>query len=177
MFFEFYGQGSLDIGGLPPLTPEGDTSTPILFDFNGDGIKDIFMWNGSFPPNGPVDQAPWIFLSDGTDNWVSGESLIDGPFPSINGGRYWEFQDFNGDGQLDIFIASHGYDADPFPGHRNTLLLSNENGRLFDASNRLPDLSGFTHGLGAGDIDNDGDLDLTHRQPRDTRRAAVFAYQ
>jgi len=69
--------------------------------------------------------------------------------------------DFNGDRVDDIFVAAHGYDASPFPGEQNGLILSAGAGRHADVSaTHLPDLSDFAHGADAGDIDRDGDQDI-----------------
>lgn len=51
------------------------------------------------------------------------------------------FADFNGDGQLDVSIGDHGYDAPPFPGAQNRLFLSNGNGTWREAGDNLPAIS------------------------------------
>ena len=67
---------------------------------------------------------------------------------------------FNGDGHYDFFVADHGYDADPFPGWSNQLLLWTAEG-YDDVRVRLPpDDSGFTHNAAVGDVDSDGDVDI-----------------
>ena len=68
--------------------------------------------------------------------------------------------DFNGNGMTDVFIADHGYDADPFPGWSNQLLLWTAEGYR-DATDQLPeDPTGFTHNAAVGDVDGDGDGDV-----------------
>lgn len=76
-------------------------------------------------------------------------------------GREAVFADFNGDGQPDLFIAAHGYDASPFPGEQSLLMLSTPEGKLADLSDaNLPPLSAMNHGAAAHDMDGDGDTDI-----------------
>ena len=49
-------------------------------------------------------------------------------------GRQIIIADFNSDRRNDIFVADHGYDAPPFPGHPNALALSTPDGKLVDRS-------------------------------------------
>nr|WP_255726499.1 FG-GAP-like repeat-containing protein [Microvirga sp. ACRRW] len=67
--------------------------------------------------------------------------------------------DLNGDGVDDFFSGNSGYDKPPFPGERNTLMLSSGK-KLVNASSTLPSRNEFTHSVTGGDIDNDGDIDL-----------------
>ncbi len=71
--------------------------------------------------------------------------------------RTIEVADFNGDGYDDVFIGDQGYDADPFPGGQNTLLLGTKDGFV---KGNIPTLLDFTHSSAIGDIDNDGDIDI-----------------
>src|SRR5438270_10368796 len=128
-------------------------------DVNGDGIADVVGTRLAFPvahKTFPVG----IFLGDGKGGFVDGSSLWDGAPAETEHGRQILIADFNGDHRNDIFVADHGYDAEPFPGHRNTLILSTPQGKLVDASGNLPPESGFTHSATAADIDADGDLDI-----------------
>ncbi len=64
--------------------------------------------------------------------------------------------DFNGDGQDDVFVLNQGLDVSPWPGGENNLILFNGTDILVK---QLPDV-GIFHGGCAGDIDNDGDIDI-----------------
>lgn len=83
-----------------------------------------------------------------------------GPPARTEFGRQIIIADFNGDHRNDIFVADHGYDAPPFPGHPNTLVLSTADGKLVDASGSLPPESGFSHSAAAADVNGDGSIDL-----------------
>lgn len=131
-----------------------------ILDLNGDGLEDIVSFGLVFPPNGP-GSAPLRFLMQNADGSFSVVNpMADGSDFMTTHPRYIEFADFNGDGIKDIFVVTHGYDTDPFPGERNGLLLGTGDGKYVDASGRAPDLSDFSHGLAVGDIDGDGDLDV-----------------
>jgi hypothetical protein len=80
--------------------------------------------------------------------------------PRTEHGRQIVIADFNGDHRNDIFVADHGYDGPPFPGHSNALALSTPAGNLVDASGTMPAESGFTHSAAAADVNRDGSVDL-----------------
>lgn len=61
--------------------------------------------------------------------------------------------DFNADKKPDVFIACHGFDAPPFAGEQQVLLLSQKDGRY--STIKLPG-NCFCHGASAVDMDADG---------------------
>ena len=67
--------------------------------------------------------------------------------------------DFNGDGVDDIFAVDSGMDLPPFDPGQNKLFLS-ENGKLVDATHKLPQKLLDNHGASFGDIDNNGTIDI-----------------
>lgn len=67
--------------------------------------------------------------------------------------------DFNGDGVEDVYIADHGYDAQPFAGGQSKLLFGSASG-FADATQSLPQKLEFNHSATAADIDKDGDIDI-----------------
>ena len=116
-------------------------------------------------------RAGMILLNDGNNNFT--EAAGDRPM-SVHA-REILAADFDGNGLKDIFIADHGWDAEPFPGWNNQLMLQFESG-FVDASDRLPDdLDGFTHNAAVGDIDNDGDVDILVLNNGGTNTLPYFA--
>lgn len=65
--------------------------------------------------------------------------------------------DFNGDGKPDIFLACHGFDAVPFAGEKQVLLLSQPDGRY---KRSMLDITCYCHSATAGDFKGDGFADV-----------------
>jgi Ca2+-binding RTX toxin-like protein len=129
-------------------------------DLNLDGNQDIISTYFRYPQDvNPIEIR--ISLGDGRGRFTeSTVLLVAGDVPGTVHPREVVVADFNGDGMPDIFVADHGYDAAPFPGQQNLLLLSVGIGLYADSTNDLPALSDFSHAAASADIDNDGDLDI-----------------
>ena len=134
-------------------------------DVNGDGHEDVVLQleAGSF--NKPRAASPIaILLNDGTGSLADGTAdVITGPTPKVFFVRQFIIEDFNGDGQNDIFMSNHGLEDKPehFDGEQNRLLLSEPDGKLRDVTaQNLPQVADFSHGSSAADVDGDGDIDV-----------------
>jgi Ca2+-binding RTX toxin-like protein len=130
-------------------------------DINGDGHDDLFLTGLSFPPQDNTAQPGRVVFGDGRGGFtLAAQSVF--PWQTLNTvhPREIAFADFNGDGRTDVYIASHGWDANPFHGEQNRLYLSNSNGSWRDATSTLPQLLDFSHSVTTGDIDKDGDIDI-----------------
>ena len=128
-------------------------------DLNGDGIPDVvFTFLSGSTEGSPIIIAlgqPGGSYVDGTTQVISGE------VPAPVHARKILVADFNGDGWPDIFIADHGYDAPPFPGNHNWLLLSDGVGHLvYQSALATIDPVGFHHSATAGAIDRSGHIDI-----------------
>jgi FG-GAP-like repeat len=128
-------------------------------DLNGDGLSDVVLTRITLP-TAHVTHPIGIFLADGHGGFKDGSSMWSGPPARTEFGRQIIVADFNGDRRNDIFVADHGYDAPPFPGHANALALSTPEGKLVDASANLPPESGFSHSAAAADVNGDASIDL-----------------
>lgn len=101
-------------------------------------------------PDAPAPFMPPSEAGDWDEQWI--------PWVDETAGRGWGLAvaDFNGDGQLDVFLPNHGWDE---------LYLGDGNGGFTASHDSIP-LSGRddtdldTNGVAATDIDGDGDIDL-----------------
>jgi len=129
-------------------------------DLTGDGRGDLVVaWEVGI---GTRDQPIEILLNNGRGKFISANSLISGPLPTVVHPQEILIGNLQGTGQPDIFIADHGYDAYPFPGHQQKLVQWNSSGQLFDATANLPQELSFTHRAAFGDIDGSGNLDILY---------------
>jgi len=144
---------------IPDLSTSGHGN--ILMDFDTDGDLDLILNQFDWPP--PQDPRPILaFRNDGKGNFTDASHDVFGETsPETTTARHWAIEDFNGDGLDDLFIADHGIDHPPHGGGQSLLLIQNEDGKLIDETQaRIPQHPAFTHHVSAGDIDNDGDIDI-----------------
>lgn len=130
-----------------------------MMDLDGDGIADAVVAYGKFlESSASVPMAIYKGAKNGTFTDVTA-TMIDGTVPKLNHARKVIAGDYNGDGVNDVFVCAHGYDASPFPGTTNAMLLSG-GGKLKPVTDAWVQTVGFHHGCASADIDEDGDLDL-----------------
>ena len=126
-------------------------------DVNGDGSADFYLGGGA-------GQAGQLFLNrNGEFIGVEGETVFTQDRESEDMGC--AFLDVDGDGDLDLFVASGGVEA-PLgdESYRDRLYLNEgaEDGavRFVKAVRALPDLRESAGPVAVGDFDRDGDFDL-----------------
>ena len=138
-----------------------DGYTPLMdaiayIDANHDGFTDVFMATGSYLLEGEITSE--MFINDTTGYFYFDNSSFNGDVVPATHARKTLVADFNGDGLMDMFIADHGFDADPFPGNNPKLVIQDSEGSF--SWQRLTEQTGFHHTAAAADIDNDGDIDV-----------------
>jgi hypothetical protein len=144
---------------LAQVPSQGHPGWILVEDWTQDGHADIL----AIPTveGGGTDVAAVVLVNDGQGGFVEGTtSVFLGPVPTFDVPREAVVADLNGDSHPDLFVADHGLDAWPWPGHQNTLVLSAPGGKLIDATGTLPQQSDFSHSADAADIEGDGDQDL-----------------
>ena len=128
-------------------------------DLNGDGHPDVILT--SQRNRGTVRLPVTILLNNGHGGFSDQtHSVFWGSVPTTLGATSIVTGDFNGDGRPDVFIADAGYDAPPYPGAQNTLILSAPGGRLVDATANLPPSSDYSSSACAADVNGDRHTDI-----------------
>jgi hypothetical protein len=127
-------------------------------DVDGDGAPEMVIAETAYPGSDPYGARVQIARRTAA-GWIDDTAALLSGSPVPDHVRDMEIADFNGDGRTDVLFNGHGYDAPPFPGARNQLLLSG-GGRLTVANDNLgATRNSFTHSSASADIDCDGAVD------------------
>jgi hypothetical protein len=127
---------------------------PALADLSGDGLPDLVLLAG--------DGRFWSFTNLGAGNFAprSGPHQVVLTTPLATATDL-ELGDFNGDGLLDVFVATGFADWAPFPiVSPDALWFGQVGGGFTDASSIWCGTASNLPDVAAGDVDGDGDLDL-----------------
>lgn len=123
-------------------------------DFDKDGDIDIVAVAQNYKSNTGLEVE---YYKNNVFQFVKDQTVFTGGAPKMIGGRKAIVVDLDGNGWLDVVIAGIGWDKSPFSGEPVIALL-NVNGKF--TSKDLGIGSGYYGSVTAGDVDNDGDVDL-----------------
>ncbi|PXY46247.1 FG-GAP-like repeat-containing protein [Flavobacterium hydrophilum] len=127
----------------------------IQADYDNDGDADIFVMRGAWMRK--FGRQPNSLLrnnGDGTFTDVTIKSGLYSEFPTQGG----NWNDFNNDGYLDLFIGNESSDSESYP---SELYLNNQDGTFTNVAHAAKcDVIGYIKGSTSADYDNDGDIDL-----------------
>ena len=154
--FEHRTSGADDFARQPLMTNPKSFSGPVLAqaDVNGDGLADVFAGGGS-------GQAGQLYLQQ-----QSGDFAPTSPPAFEEDKRSADadalFFDADGDGHLDLYVASGGYDRFA-PGDaalQDRLYLGDGEGGFTKRTSALPEMRTSTGAVATTDVDGDGRPDL-----------------
>ena len=148
---------SVVLDGLPVRGASGGS----MADYDGDGDLDVLVTR--------FQQPNTLLRND--DGVLIDVSIVSGMPTEARRTMASSWGDFDGDGDLDLFLGNYGFidqsrvDADHanfLPADPSWLLLNNGDGTFSDISDRLPQAvhDGYTFSGGFIDVDRDGALDF-----------------
>ncbi|HWC74290.1 MAG TPA: FG-GAP-like repeat-containing protein, partial [Gemmatimonadales bacterium] len=123
-------------------------------DVNGDGLEDLYVGGANGSPGLLLLQRPGGGFVDAN----AGQ-----PWPADRAFTDWgaTFFDANGDGRLDLYVASGGYQNSPTsPRLQDRLYINRGGGRFTRDTTALPRMLTSTGAIAVGDFNGDGKPDL-----------------
>lgn len=122
-------------------------------DFNGDGIEDLFI-------GGAAGQAGALFTQSNAGDFIrKNSSSLDADAQYEDTAS--EFFDMDGDGDLDLYVGSGGYEFGPdSPWLQDRIYINDGKGNFTKKTTGLPKMLTSTGTVRSSDIDGDGDADL-----------------
>ncbi|AMC11635.1 RNA-binding protein [Lutibacter profundi] len=141
-----------DLQLLLPQKQSEKGSPLTIADVNGDGLDDFFVGNA-------LGEKAALFIQNSNGTFLnSNEQLFekDKVYEDTNAA----FLDIDSDGDLDLYVASGGYELEEnSPLLQDRLYINNGKGS-FKKLNNLPKMLSNTKAIAVADYDKDGDLDL-----------------
>ncbi len=133
-----------------------------LADINGDNFLDLITSSAISGGSGITGVPLLIYLNDGNGGFLaeSAQTFFDGEVPGFEHIGEIFAGDFDHNGNIDLYIPDGGYDAEPFPGKADWLILNNGTKLVDVTSTNLSTKKTFSHGPSIGDVNGDGYTDL-----------------
>lgn len=136
----------------PQAYPDGAGDAMALADFFGDGTLSMVTHTLEYDPSQIATKEKFghiRFYRKLNGSWSdSTAALLDETVGCLHP-RKAIVADFNGDARPDVFFACHGFDAPPFVGEKQVVLLSQPDGRF---KNTRTAYDCFCHGASAAEM-------------------------
>ncbi|NJN23203.1 MAG: cartilage acidic protein [Acaryochloridaceae cyanobacterium RL_2_7] len=149
-----------DVTASSGISRQGQSWGATFFDFNGDGLLDLYQNNHQQKP-----LSLWINQGDGTFIDIADQAFPDGAPGDFHGAIGI---DYNNDGIMELFQAAGGdLGAEDDNPNKNNRFFVQQGNRLVDISEQL----GINYPLGRGrmpvafDFNNDSLLDIVYTAP------------
>ena len=136
-----------------------EDANALFFDADGDGDADLYVVSAGYEldKNSPLLQDR-LYKNDGKGNFSNNITALP---KMLSSGKSVVSGDYDGDGDLDLFVAGNVVPSE-YPKSPRSYLLQNENGKFIDVtagSNSLSEIGMISQALFT-DYDGDKDLDL-----------------
>lgn len=124
-----------------------------LFDYDGDGLIDIYLVNGAALQGSTIEPAPTNRLYRNNGDWTFTDVTEQAGVGDTGYGMGVVVADFDEDGDPDLFLSNYGV---------NRLYINQGDGRFCEAAEAVGVVGPSRFGAGNTffDMDGDGDLDL-----------------
>ena len=142
--------------GISPFTSSITIGSGVsAADFDNDGDIDLFVGTG-------IDQNSHLYRNDGNGHFEEIAEAVNLIVPGRVHSAIWF--DYDGDHRLDLFVGGTLGDSNPFENIFIKLFKQTSSGNFVDVTRfmdlEIEDTGSYFGGAAAGDINNDGHLDL-----------------
>lgn len=167
-----------EMGEAYGLADEGNSTQAVFFDYDGDGLQDLYVINYPIVPSrtsmveyltyryaAPHHRSDRLYKNEGGGNFT--DKTLDAGLDKYGLSLGVSVGDFNQDGWQDLYVSNDFSTPDFF-------YINNQDGTFTDLSLELTNhTSYFGMGLDAADFNNDGYLDIyqVDMMPKSYRRA------
>ena len=138
-----------------------------ILDYNNDGYYDFVGGGSNFDASyaGVEERNPFIFYTGDEEGNLTYDSINSQKFTSLIHGTFAIVNDFNQDGNLDIFFVGSGFERPDSPCCEYPILLESDGNGSFVQKN-FEEVFGYWFNVTTGDVNNNGIIDIKFTSPK-----------